>query len=115
MLNMRLSKDAECLLCVLYNEYLIRRKKGIPDNDAVLFGGSDAIQDEYLPQLSVAGVDKAAGELKDFGFLKCSYGDNMVSYCCLLPNAITHIERIFDTKPDQLPQHIETLLTFISG
>lgn len=115
MTNIRLTQDAEYLLCELYNAYRMRRKDGMTNDKAKCFGGSTSIQEELIPQWPTNDIDEAARELSRSGMLKCQYGDNTVLNCWLLSDGIIYMEHRFSDKLDQLVQRITALRTAIFG
>ncbi len=74
MPEIRLTQDAEYLLCELYNAYRMRRKNGVPSDEAKLFGDSTTIQEEYIQQWPTDDIDEASRESSRKGMLKCLYG-----------------------------------------
>lgn len=115
MSDIRLTQDAEYLLCELYEAYRTRRKDGMTSDKAKLFGGSTAIQSEFIQQWPTNDIDEAARELSRSGMLKCHYGDNTVLNCWLLSDGITYMEHRFGDKLDQLVQRIAALRAAIFG
>jgi hypothetical protein len=115
MSDIRLSQDAEYLLCELYTAYRIRRKNGMTSDKAKLFGGSKAIQTEFIQQWPTNDIDEAARELHRCGMLLCGYGDNSIRNCVLLSNGIVYMEHHFGDKLDQLIQRIAALRAAIFG
>lgn len=115
MSDVRLTQDAEYLLCELYNAYRMRRKNGETSDRAKQFGGSAAIQAQYIQQWPANDIDEAARELHRNGMVKCGYGDNTVIHCWLLSDGIVYMEHRFGDKLDLLLQRIATLRTIIFG
>lgn len=115
MTDIRLTQDAEYLLCELYNAYRIRRKDGVTSDKAKRFGGSKFIQEMLIPQWPTNDIDEAARELSRSGMVKCQYGDNTVLHCWLLPDGIIYMEHRFGDKLDQLVQRITALRAAIFG
>lgn len=50
--EIRLTRDADALICVLYKSYLEDRKAGMSRADARFFEGSNYIQRELMPKHS---------------------------------------------------------------
>lgn len=115
MSDIRLTQDAEYLLCELYNAYRIRRKNGMTSDNAKHFGGSAAIQSEFIQQWPKNDIDEAARELSRSGMLGCQFGDNTIPNCWLLPDGIIYMEHRFGDKMDQLIQRIASLRAAIFG
>ena len=115
MTDVRLTQDAEYLLCELYNAYRMRRKNGMTSDKAKLFGGSTAIQSEFIQQWPTNDIDEAARELSRSGMLNCQFGDNTVLNCWLLSDGIIYMEHRFGDKLDRLAQRIAALRAAIIG
>lgn len=116
MAEIRLTKDAEYMLCELYSAYLKRRKDGECSEDARCFGSSETIQETYIPKWSISDIDTAARELSRKGFITCLFADNtLYAACTLTDDAIAFMEHRFSDKIDGLIQRIATLRTIIFG
>ncbi len=115
MPEIRLTQDAEYLLCELYNAYRMRRKNGAPSDEAKLFGDSTTIQEEYIQQWPTDDIDEASRELSRKGMLKCLYGDDTLLNCYLLPDGIVYMEHRFGDNFDKLVQRIASLRVALFG
>lgn len=115
MSEIRLTQDAEFLLCILYNAYRARRKNGEPSGDAKHFGGSDDIQEDYAPEWPTYDIDEAAHELEDAGMLECLFGDLELCQCRILPDGIIYMENRYGDKLDRLIHRIASLRSIIIG
>lgn len=115
MAEVRLTQDADYLLCVLYNAYCTRRKNGELSSDAKIFGNGEAIQRDYIPEWPSDDIDEVARELGQAGMVLCHCADNRLLLCCLLPDGISYMQHRFGDKVDQLTQRISALRTAIFG
>lgn len=113
--EIRLTKDADYLLCVLYDEYLARRRNGESAFDARIFGDSESIQSDFIPQWSTDEIDDAAGELSRKSLANCLYANDTLSMLAIERDGIFLMEHRFSDKRDQLIQRIATLRTIIFG
>lgn len=94
-MEQKLTKNAEYLICLLYKSYREKLKKGISISNAKLFGGSQYIQSNLVPQYSIDDIDEICRELSIAGFLKNFYADNSVYECSLTTDAIIYMENRF--------------------
>lgn len=116
MSDIRLTQDAEYLLCELYNAYRMRRKDGMTSDKAKCFGGSTSIQEELIPQWQTNDIDEAARELSRKGMISCLFADNtLYANCVISDDGIVYMEHRFGDKLDQLIQRIAALRTAIFG
>lgn len=116
MPSIRLTQDADLLLCVLYNAYTVRRKDGMSRANARYFGSSQRIQEEFIQQWPVDDIDDAAFELKDHGLFTFLLADNTVySNAKLTPEGVAYMEHEFGDKMDHFIQRLANLRTAILG
>ena len=113
MKELQLSKDADALICVLYKEYLQRRKQEIPKTEAVLFAGSDDIQKQFMTKWSVEDVDETCRELDDVGLLSCFVADDIVCETTLVKDGIMYMENRFSTEIENVFSYIEKLRSIL--
>ena len=111
--KIRLSKDADALICVVYKAYLERRKAGQSKRDARLMGGSPNIHKELLPKWSFEDVDETCGELSIAGLLNCQYADNFAYFVTLSDKGIIYMENRFKDGLSAVLEHLKSLMTFI--
>lgn len=115
-MEIHLTQDAEYLLCELYDAYKVRRENGEFSEDARCFGGSDSIQEKYIPQWPTNDIDEAARELSRKGMISCLFADNtLYAACTLTDDGISFMERRFEDKLDKLTQRISALRSIIFG
>ncbi|NLT98361.1 MAG: hypothetical protein GXW96_09485 [Christensenellaceae bacterium] len=109
-----LSRDADALICVLYNSYLQRIKQGEKRSSAVLFGGSESIQSE-IPNWDTDRIDEACRELDRNNYLTCVYGDDVVVEAALTSDAIVYMEQRFKRGLDEVLGYIQTIRSILLG
>jgi len=94
-MEIRLTKDAEYMVCLLYKVYKERRKNGIPKSNAKRIEGSNYIRNELLKDWSIEDIDETLYELKRANFLTCHSADDMVYIAFLNDEAIIYMENRF--------------------
>ena len=109
MEQIRLTKDADALLCVLYKTYKDRRASGTPKADAKYFSGSDFIHDNLMPKWSFEDVDETCRELARADMLKCLFADDVVWWANLTDLAIIYQENRFADSAEGFLEHLERL------
>lgn len=57
-MDIKLTKDADALICLIYKEYLSRRKTGATRDKAKRTGGFKNIHNLIAPKLSIEDYDK---------------------------------------------------------
>lgn len=107
--EIRLTKDADALLCVLYKEYLDRRKNGTSKRTARFFGGSQHIQATLMTKWSADDVNETCYELSENDMLSCFSADNVVCESALTDTAIVYMENRFKDGLSTFFQHLEQL------
>lgn len=105
----RLTDDADYLLCALYEAYRQRRKDGKSIDDAKWFGGPESIQSDYCPLWPTDDIKEAACELHGAGLVNCLFSNNSFSELFLESAGISMMEHRFADKLDKLAEHIATL------
>lgn len=113
--EIRLTDDAEYLLCVLYDAYRLRRKNGESSFDSRFFGDSECIQEEYIPQWSTDDIDDTARELSRNGLVACLFANDTVAELALEREGISLMEHRFGDKLDKLTQRIASLRGILFG
>ena len=121
-IEMRLTDEADYMLCVLYDAYKLRRKNGESSLEARLFGDSEYIQENYIQQWPTDDIDDAARELSQKGLASGLFADNTLAEFALERDGITFTAQL-DTKVFQArirsgvavaeaPAHGESVLTY---
>ncbi len=88
-MNVTLTKDADKTLCLIYKEYLSRRKNGVSKSDAIEFDFRKTIND--LNIVNASDFSDELLELKDNNFIKMYVTSDFE----LLPSAIIYMENRF--------------------
>ena len=94
-MEINLTKDSEKLLCVMYKDYLEKRKSGMSKSRANYFGTSHVIHEELLPKWSFEDVDDTCRELSRAGLINCSWADNIAIWISISDLAISYMENRF--------------------
>lgn len=89
MSNIILSKDADKTLCLIYKEYLSRRKNNVCKTDASLFNSSKF--EELFPDVNMRDFMSDLTELKNNDFIKLYIEGSFI----LNSNAIIYMENRF--------------------
>lgn len=93
-MDVSLTSDADYMLCTLYSEYKSRLARSVPKDDAVLFGGSEMLQ-ELIPEWPTHDITATSRELAESGFLSAVFGDNSLEDCALTKDALVYMEGRF--------------------
>lgn len=92
---MRLTKESDALLCLLYKEFLQRIRSGTSRSDAKELGGSDDIQRDIAPKWSFDDVDELCRELHRVGLLDVFYAADVAYIVRLSDDGIIYMENRF--------------------
>ena len=88
---MKLTKDADKLLCQIYQEYMKRRKNGAPKRQAILFDEPSCLIEGFLHGENPDDIADLIYDLAKIDFIK-SYID---ASFCLTDEAIIYMENRF--------------------
>lgn len=113
MSEIQLTKDADAMICVLYKNYLQRRKSGESKRSAKHFQGSEEIHAELMPKWSFEDVDETCRELSRAGFLDCLFADDVTEIADLSDTAIIYMENRFKKNLSSLIDYIGCLKPLI--
>lgn len=111
--EVKLTKDADNLICVLYKEYLNRRKSGSTKSSARGFGGSRRIQATLMEKWLFEDVDDTCRELSRAKLLSCLILDNEVGETVLTDKGIIYMENRFKNNIAAVVDHIESLKSLL--
>ena len=92
---MDLTKDSEKLLCLLYKDYLEKRKSGLSKSSSNSFGNSHDIHEHLCPDWIFEDVDDTCRELSRVGLLHCLWADNIAYHVALSDSGIIYMENRF--------------------
>ncbi|MCL2408848.1 MAG: hypothetical protein FWC96_04445 [Oscillospiraceae bacterium] len=107
---MKLTRDEDKLICVLYREYLKAIDNGAPREKATAFGHSVDIQKSLLPGIDPEQVAADCIRLRDEGFIGCFQAKN-IAYTVQLENkGIRQMEKRFPKGLEKLEEYmVQTL------
>ena len=111
--EIRLTKDADALICVLYKSYIQRRKAGEFRESAKFMGGSPEIHMELMPKWSFEDVDDTCRELSRAGLLHCQFADDIIYAAKLSDESIIYMENRFKDGLVSVLGHLESLKSLI--
>ena len=111
-MDIRLSSDSDALICVLYAEYLSRRKHGIPIEDASYFKDDYSVHDTFLPQWLQEDVTTVCFWLEARGLISCLTGDDHCLDISLTEDGIVYMEARFEKKHNTVIAHLKELIEF---
>lgn len=95
MMDITLTKDSEKLICIMYKNYLEKRKSGIDKKRAIFFISSHTIHEELIPEWSFSDVDDTCRELSRAGVITCRWADNTAHYIVISDLGIAYMENRF--------------------
>ncbi len=113
MCEIKLTKDADYLICSLYKSYLDKRSHKMAKVYARELGSSEEIQQKIFPNWSVLDVDDTCRELCAAGLLNCIYSDDTVSYMALTDTGIIYMEERFENKVNTVIDYIAKIKSMI--
>ena len=70
MMSISLTKDADKLVCLIYKEFLTRRKRGDAKSRAKDFGDPTKWPESFLSEFSADDIEDALAELNQVGIVK---------------------------------------------
>ena len=106
---MNLTKDADKLICLLYKDYLQKRKAGSPKSQASYFDSSHNIHEKLCPDLLFEDVDDTCRELSRAGMIHCLWADNIAFSVTLSDEAIIYMENRFKDGLTEILDFIEKI------
>lgn len=93
-MDITLTKDSEKLLCIIYKDYLEKRKSGIAKSVANNYNSSEDIH-KLLPDWNIADVNSTCYELKRSGMINHKNYDNVPSSISISDIGIMYMENRF--------------------
>lgn len=112
MSDVKLSKDADRLICLIYKYYLELKNNGFSKTDAKSFGNSRNVNQKIIPEWSFEDTDDTCRELDRASLLDIFYADNECAEISLSDNGIIYMENRFFNKIDKLVDYIDKLKPF---
>lgn len=111
--EIKLTKEADALMCVLYREYLQRRKTGISKAEAKLFAGSEYIHTQLMTKWSFEDIDETCRELSRAGVLNCNYADDVTDTAGISDAGIIYMENRFTDGIASVFSYLERIRTIL--
>ena len=102
---MQLTKDTDKMFCLIYEEYLNRRKAGDSKSSAIRFYHPKALQSEFLQGIHEDDIRSAIHELHRNGLIKKYTDDSFV----LSDNGIIYMENRFKNGLKEILEYISVL------
>lgn len=102
---MQLTKDTDKMFCLIYEEYLNRRKAGDSKSSAIRFYHPEALQSEFLQGIHEDDIRSAIHELHRNGLIKKYTDDSFV----LSDNGIIYMENRFKNGLKEVLEYISVL------
>ena len=109
-MEVRLTRDAEKLIALIYKQYLERRKNGAFREDAKSFGSSKELKDLLHLDAPIEDLDSFCYELSNYGYLSVLSADDTAYEITLTNAGIADLERRFT---DGLKSVVEFLTKFV--
>lgn len=106
---MQLTKDADKLICLIYKDFLQKRKTGSSKSNASYFGSSHNIHEKLCPELLFEDVDDTCRELSRAGFINCLWADNIAYSVHLSDDGIIYMENRFKNGLAEVLDFIEKI------
>ena len=104
---MKLTRDADCLICEIYAHYLAKLDSGLSQSRARYLGSAEEIYNNIVSEYSVEDISAICAELDKHNLISCQFASGMVIDSLLLPAGIAYMESRFSSK-------IENVLNWIS-
>lgn len=101
-MEITLTKDSEKLICLMYKDYLEKRKTGLSKSDANYFDNSHVIHEKLLPNWIFKDVNDICRELSRAGMIRCEWADNIAIYISISDMGIAYMENRFKNGLNQV-------------
>lgn len=108
-MDVKLTKDTDALICLIYKYYLGIRDNGIPKSEAKILGSSEDINNNIIPDWSFDDVDDTCRELHRVDLLSIEYADDVCYEVVLTDEGIAYMENRFSNKLDKLVNYISAI------
>ena len=89
---MELTKNSKKLICLLYKDYLKKRKAGLSKTISNSFGSSHNIHERLCPNWIFEDVDNTCRELSRAGMLNCLWADDIACLVQISDSGIIYME-----------------------
>ena len=110
---MKISKDCDALICVLYREYLTRRTKGDSIELSSYFADDANIRDQFMPKWRVDDIANLCWRLYNHGLLDVTPGDDKANNVCLTEDGLIYMEERFPMGLKAVLEHLGQLAALI--
>ena len=110
---MEISKDADKLICKLYQMYLESRDSGKSKFDSRFTGSAENMISSVVSDMNEEDVSDTCIELENLGLLNCQFADNVLVDSCLTDSAIFYMENRFKNSLSQLIDYISKIVGII--
>lgn len=107
-----ITKDAEYMLCSIYQSYKSKLKSGICKSDAKRFCPSE-IQESLMPEWNIEDVFETCRELSRAGLVQCCYADNDPQILWLEDESIVYMENKFQNGLKEVISYMQKIKNFI--
>ncbi len=114
MNDIKLSKDSDRLICILYKEYMQKRKSGTDKFMASILGSAIKIKENLMPDESVEDISQTCWALHDEGLLNVCPGDNIAYEVAITEDGVIYMENRFPKGLKQLLEYMKSLSYFIA-
>lgn len=111
--DIKLTRDADVLICTLYKSYLQARKNGKSKPDAKILGGAAEIQSKLMPQWSLEDVEDTLWSLHRLGLISAMPADDTVYFSTLTDDGIIYMENRFKNGLSGLIEYLSKLIPLI--
>ncbi len=109
MLDIKLTKDSDALICLLYKGYCSNRSSGVTKDVAKKFGNSKMIHDAYVPKWSFEDCLETCRELNRANLISCLYGDGDIISSEFTDQGIIYMEGRFSRNVSSILEHIKSI------
>jgi len=108
-LNIRLTKEADALICVIYEKYLEKRANKVPKQNAKSFGDIHELHSDICSSWLKEDTIETCKELSNSGLLNIFYSDNIPYVITLEDEGLRYMENRFGDKAQRVLEYISTL------
>lgn len=113
MSNVKLTKDSDTLICLMYKDYCESRKSGVNKYTAKHFGSCEDIHVTLTPNWSLDDTLETANELRRAGFIDCRYGDGTITDSWMTDDGIIYMESRFENNVNSVIEYISKIKNLI--
>ena len=106
---MRLSKDADALICLMYKHFLEQRSNNISKQQARYLGHIEEIHSLLQGLCSIDDTVETCKELHSAGLITCEFNDNTVFEAFFNDNGIIYMENRFKDGVNEVLKYIKSL------